>query len=209
MVKQFFNEGARVISLDGEDIGTVEKMTGTGVDANLVVRLTDGSRTMMVPYSVIDEDRSTEDEAYVQGAVGNLLDEQMAIGEHKHDTLELVAEEAEAHVHEVDRGRVLIDKTVEMVPHRADVEVGTDVVDVDRVDINEEFNEPPQTRQEGDTLIVPVIEEVLVVSKRYRVIEEVRITKRRDVHTETFEENLKREVVTVTEEDVDGEIVDR
>ena len=38
-------------------------------------------------------------------------------------------------------------------------------------------NEPPQCRQEGDTTIVPVLEEVLVVQKRLLLKEEVRITK--------------------------------
>lgn len=112
-------------------------------------------------------------------------------------------------MHEVDRGRLLIDKHVEMVPHEAAIDVGTDRVEVDRIPVNEEVDTPPQIREEGDTLIVPVVEEVLVVTKRYRILEEVRVTKYRDVRTETFHEELKREVVTVTEEDPEGNPVDR
>ena len=42
-------------------------------------------------------------------------------------------------------------------------------------------------RQEGDTTIVTLLEEVMVVEKRLRATEEIRITRRRDVgqHSET------------------------
>lgn len=209
MDERIYNPGARVVSLDGQDVGTVEDLTGAGSDAQLVVRLVDGDRTMLVPYSVIDVERSDEDLVVIQGAVGDLLDTQMDIGQHDTQTFALSAEEAIAHVHEVDRGRVLIDKTVEMVPHEAAVDVGNDRVEVERVPVDEEVDTPPATRQEGDTLIVPVVEEVLVVTKRYRIIEEVRVTKYRDITTERFQEELKREVVTVTEEDAEGNIVER
>lgn len=209
MDERIFNHGARVVSLDGHDVGTVEDLTGAGSDAQLVVRLADGDRTMLVPYDVIDLEGSTEDLVVIQGAVGNLLETQMDIDEHRTETFALSAEEAIAHVHEVDRGRVLIDKTVELVPHEAEVEVGNDRVEVERVPVDEEVDTPPQIRQEGATLIVPVVEEVLVVTKRYRIIEEVRVTKYRDVTTERFHEDLKREVVTVTEEDPEGNVIKR
>lgn len=209
MDERIYNQGARVVSLDGQDVGTVEELAGAGSDAQLVVRLVDGDRTMMVPYDVIDAERSNEDLVVIQGAVGDLLDTQMDVGEHDTQTFALSAEEAIAHVHEVDRGRVLIDKTIEMVPHEAQVEVGNDRIEVERVAVDEEVDTPPETRQEGETLIVPVVEEVLVVTKRYRIIEEVRVTKHRDITTETFQEELKREVVTVTEEDPEGNVIER
>jgi stress response protein YsnF len=209
MDERIFNEGARVVSLDGQDIGTVESITGEGSDAQVVVRLRDDDRTMMVPYSVIDAERSNEDLLVIQGAVGDLLDTQMPVGDHETQSFSLSAEEAVAHVHEVDRGRVLIDKTVELVPHDAAVEVGNDRIEVERVAVDQEVDTPPEIRQEGDTLVVPVVEEVLVVGKRYRIIEEVHVTKHRDITTETFHEELRREVVTVTEEDQEGNIVER
>ncbi len=45
----------------------------------------------------------------------------------------------------------------------------------------------PMVRQEGDTLIIPITEEILVVQKRLRIKEEVHITKIRHttVHSET------------------------
>lgn len=209
MDERLFNTGARVVSLDGQDVGVVEQLSGEGSDAHLIVRLVDSDRTMMVPIEVIDDAQSTEELVVIQGSIGELLNPQMDTGEHKSESFGLTAEEAIAHVHEVDRGRVMIDKTVELVPHEARIDVGTDRIEVDRVPVNTEVDVPPEIREEGDTLVVPVVEEVLVVTKRYRVVEEVRVTKHRDVRTETFQEDLKREVVTVTEEDQEGNVVDR
>lgn len=209
MDERLFNPGARVVSLDGREVGTYETLSGEGDDAQLVVRLQGSDRTMMVPYELIDMDQSTGDVLVIQGAVGDLLQPGIGIDEHETRSFGLAAEEAIAHVHEVSRGRVVVDKRVELVPHEANVDVGTDRVDVERVAVGEEVDTPPQTRQEGDTLVVPVVEEVLVVTKRYRIIEEVRVTKYRDVQTETFNEELRREVVTVTEVDEEGNVVDR
>jgi uncharacterized protein (TIGR02271 family) len=50
--------------------------------------------------------------------------------------------------------------------------------EVKRVPVNKVFNIAPSVRYEGDVLIVPVIEEVVVVEKRYKVVEEVHLIKR-------------------------------
>ena len=56
-------------------------------------------------------------------------------------------------------------------------------VQVERVPINRLVAEAPASRQEGDTLVVPILEEVLVVEKRLMLMEEVRITRTRtEVH---------------------------
>jgi len=55
-----------------------------------------------------------------------------------------------------------------------------DEVAVERVPINQIVDQVPDTRQEGDVLIVPVVEEVLVVQKRLLLKEEVRIQRRRN-----------------------------
>jgi len=54
-----------------------------------------------------------------------------------------------------------------------------DEVTVERVSVNRIVDAPPPTRQEGDTMIIPLLEEVLVVEKRLLLREEVRIARRR------------------------------
>jgi hypothetical protein len=52
-------------------------------------------------------------------------------------------------------------------------------------------------RQEGDTTIVTLVEEVVVVEKRLRAIEEVRITKRQDVEPSVQTVTLRREEAVI------------
>jgi hypothetical protein len=52
-------------------------------------------------------------------------------------------------------------------------------VTVERVPVNRFINGPAQTRQEGDTTIIPVVEEVITIQKRLLLREEVRITRKR------------------------------
>jgi hypothetical protein len=52
-------------------------------------------------------------------------------------------------------------------------------VSVERVPINRIITGPAQTRQEGDTTIIPVVEEVITIQKRLLLREEVRITRKR------------------------------
>lgn len=56
----------------------------------------------------------------------------------------------------------------------------------------------PQIRFEGDTTIVPVVEEVAVVQKRLVLREEIRITKRRRERRERMQVPLRRERAEVT-----------
>ena len=66
-------------------------------------------------------------------------------------------------------------------------ELAREDVQVDRVRIDKVVGEMPQTREEGNTTIIPVVEEVVVVERRLVLREEIRITRARSVtrHTET------------------------
>lgn len=49
-------------------------------------------------------------------------------------------------------------------------------VKVERIPINKDVKKPPKIRSEGNTTVVPILEEVLVVEKKIILREEVRIT---------------------------------
>jgi uncharacterized protein (TIGR02271 family) len=55
-------------------------------------------------------------------------------------------------------------------------------VAVARVAVDQVVATPPQSRYEGDVLVVPVVEEVVVMEKRFRIKEELRITTTRRHH---------------------------
>lgn len=71
-------------------------------------------------------------------------------------------------------------------------------VEVERVPIGDWVDRLPEQRREGDTIIIPVVEEVAVVVKRLRLVEEVRLTPHRTIRHH-------REDVTVRRTEADME----
>ncbi|HYP40512.1 MAG TPA: YsnF/AvaK domain-containing protein [Chloroflexia bacterium] len=99
----------------------------------------------------------------------------------------------------VEVGAVLIRKELEERTETLPVEVGYEEVHVDRVQVNRALAEGEKAvpRQEGDTYIVPIIEEEIVVTKRLVVREELRITKRRLARHEELTGTVRAERVNI------------
>jgi uncharacterized protein (TIGR02271 family) len=97
----------------------------------------------------------------------------------------------------VETGRVRIRKMVHEHEEIVDPPLWRDEVVIERVPINRVVEGPMSVRSEEDTLIIPVLEDVLVIEKRLLLKEEVRITKRR-VETHTPQRvTLRREEAAV------------
>ena len=108
----------------------------------------------------------------------------------------------EAHVAKrwVDVGRgVRIHKTVSNEQHTIDLPLLREELEIETVAIGRpvEKNQVPQMRYEGETLVVPVLEEVLVVEKQLRLKEELRITRVRHQHHAPQAVALRTERITV------------
>lgn len=99
----------------------------------------------------------------------------------------------------VEVGAVLIRKELEERTETVPVEIGYEEVHVDRVQVNRALAEGEQAvpRQEGDTYIVPIVEEEIVVTKRLVVREELRITKRRMARHEKLSGTVRAERVNI------------
>ena len=97
----------------------------------------------------------------------------------------------------VETGRVRITKIV----HEREEEVKAprvrEEVTIERVTLNRMVDAPVSMRQEGDTFIIPLLEEVVVVERRLMVKEELRITKRRIEEQASQQVKLRREEVVV------------
>jgi len=98
-----------------------------------------------------------------------------------------------------EAGEVVIRKEIETRTETVPVELAHEEVDVARVAVNRVLGqgETAEPRQEGDTLIIPVVEEELVVMKRLVVREEVHVTKRRATRREEVSEQVRSEQVRV------------
>nr|WP_298413009.1 DUF2382 domain-containing protein [uncultured Halomonas sp.] len=102
----------------------------------------------------------------------------------------------------VETGKgVRIRKTVREHEEVIDEPLFTEEVSVERIPIEaliEETAELPTPRYEGETMIIPVLEEVLIMQKRTMLKEELHVTRvRREVHCEPQHVVLRAEEVTV------------
>ena len=122
-------------------------------------------------------------------------------------TIPVVAEQLAVGTRTVDTGRgVRIHKTVIEQPVTIDERLVRDEVEIKHVAVDRivALEEAPTTRHEGDTMIVPILEEVLVVERRVRIKEELHITRiqREDTHREAVV--LKAEQVSIERFDESG-----
>jgi uncharacterized protein (TIGR02271 family) len=95
----------------------------------------------------------------------------------------------------VKAGEVRLRKKVTEETKEVPYELAHEEVDIQRVPVNRALgeNETAEPRQEGDTLVIPVVEEEMVVTKRMVVREEVRITRRKVTTQQKASGTLKRE----------------
>jgi uncharacterized protein (TIGR02271 family) len=119
----------------------------------------------------------------------------------------VIAEQLAVGTRTVETGRgVRVHKTVVEQPVTIDERLARDEVEVRHVPVDRIVapDEAPANRYEGDTLIVPILEEVLVVERRVRIKEELHITRirREDHHQEEIV--LKAEQVRVERFDESG-----
>jgi uncharacterized protein (TIGR02271 family) len=107
--------------------------------------------------------------------------------------------EERLHVDRVQRttGRVRVSKRVTARVAHVDVPVTRERVHVTRTRIERTVSSVPPVRQEGDTLVIPVVEERVVVEKRLFLREEIRITRRRSTTRASERVRLRSEHVEV------------
>jgi uncharacterized protein (TIGR02271 family) len=113
-------------------------------------------------------------------------------------TLPVVQEQLHVGTRLAETGRgVRVHKQVRSRPHEVDQTLWRDELDVRHVPVDRLVDAPPAARYEGDTFIVPVLEEVLVVEKRYRIKEELHITRLRHASRHQQTVPLRDEHVTI------------
>ncbi|HEY8592806.1 MAG TPA: DUF2382 domain-containing protein [Sphingomicrobium sp.] len=95
----------------------------------------------------------------------------------------LVEERVSVSKRQVESGRVRVHVDVEEHEELVTEAVAHDELQIDRVPRNIRLTEVPRVRHEGNTTIVPVVEEVVVVEKVLVLVEEIHVS-RRSVSTE-------------------------
>lgn len=111
--------------------------------------------------------------------------------------LPLFQEIARVETRDVPGERVRLHTFVRERDERIDAALRDEDVTVERVPVNRVVATAPVVREEGDTLIVPVIEEQLVIEKRLVLKEIVRVTRHARTRTEQHAVRLRAEEVQV------------
>ncbi len=86
-------------------------------------------------------------------------------------------------------GTVKVETRTDLREEIAEVTLNRLVIDVLRVPVNRLIEQPPEIRTEGDTTIIPIIEERFIVVKQLFLKEEVHIRHRTE--RETVQKNVK------------------
>ena len=109
----------------------------------------------------------------------------------------VIAEELEVGKREVERLGLRLHKTVSERTETVEVSLFEERTEIERVAVNRTVDAPPVVRYEGDTMIVPVMEEVLVTEKRLVLREELHIRKRQVEVRTPHQVVLRREHIEV------------
>jgi uncharacterized protein (TIGR02271 family) len=109
----------------------------------------------------------------------------------------VIEEELATGTRQVTTGAVRVEKRVEKRVRRVSAPALREEVEVRRVPVNRVVDEAPKSRRRGDTVIVPVVEEELVITKRLVLKEEIHLIKRRTTERVVKEVEVGRERAAV------------
>jgi stress response protein YsnF len=178
--------------------GTAEMPAGQSAGSTYsLVRLEDG-RQIRVPMELLE--MQADGSYYLSLDLSEAeTDEWLAAaqGEGELLVIPVVQEELQVRKRQFSTGGARVTKRVvervELVEETGYLEE----VEVERVAVNRPLEAPLSPYTEGDTLIIPLIEEVLVVEKRLMLREEVRITRRQVQKGAAKPVTLRSEEVTI------------
>lgn len=109
----------------------------------------------------------------------------------------VIEEQLQVSTQTVETGRVRLVKTVRQQEQVVDIPLMREDIQIERVPMDQWVDEAPPIRQEGDTTIYAVLTEEVVVQKRLRVIEEIRVTRRQVKTIDNQTVALRREEVSI------------
>lgn len=145
-------------------------------DQEVLLRFEDG-QDIVIPRDLLE--RRQDGTWYLPYRLNELKTARQGEGQGLDLVIPVAKEELIVGKRQVETGRVRITKQVHQHEEVVDEPLYKQEVEVTHVPVNQVVAEPPQPRQEGDTMIVPVFEEVLVVEKRLMLKEELHIRQRR------------------------------
>lgn len=112
----------------------------------------------------------------------------------------LVEERLQVGKRQVESGRVKVRVAVDTREEIVPAELAHDEVEIRHVPRNVAVTELPGVRLEGETTIIPVVEEQLVVEKRLVLVEEIHVVRRSRTAVEEIPVTLRSERAEIERE---------
>jgi len=196
-LKGALHNGMRVVGPDNRDYGPIERYDNSAAYVH-------GKRVPFAAIGRVERDRLYVDTPELWGltspdAVNTSSAEHAGTGAGLGGEIRvpILEEQLQFTTREIDLGEVRIHKTVEEAEEVRSGHLNREDVDVERVRVDRRVTEAEMSRQEGDWLIIPVMEEVFVVEKHLMVTEEIRIRKRLVTEESEVRATVRRERATV------------
>lgn len=119
----------------------------------------------------------------------------------------VVREQVDAEAVPIEKGGVRVTKRVETHDEILEQELRRGRAEIRRVKADRVVDGPQQPRQEGGTLIIPVVSEVLVVTKQWVLTEEIHVTRIEEMERVEQTVAVNQEVAEVERLDEAGNVV--
>jgi uncharacterized protein (TIGR02271 family) len=118
----------------------------------------------------------------------------------------LVEERVSIAKRKVESERLQVSISVNEREERVPVELAHDEVEVERVPRNAAVTEMPSVRHEGNTTIIPVVEEVVVLEKRLVLVEEIHVRRKTSTTTEHVPVVIRSEQASIDRGSAEGRV---
>ena len=173
-------------------------------DGDCVLLALDGGALMRVPADLLERD--DDGQRRYRGTFADLTASDSIGADGVSRVIPVIEESVQVDKRVVAQGGWRITKQIEAHKQVIDEPLTRVAVSVERVPVNKMVpaGHTPQVRHEGDTMIVPVLEEVLVVEKRLLLKEELHVRRTTEAFRAPQEIELRREHVSVQRIGDDG-----
>jgi uncharacterized protein (TIGR02271 family) len=192
-----------------------EAAPGADGEAQVLVRFNDGEQVILPKRFLIPQSdgryRLARDvEKLLNSPAGSRQNSSARSLEGQSETGEIVLPIVDEFINvdkrTIETGRVELRKTIQERVEVVDQPIFSEEVEIERVAVNRPIDKAVTSRYEGETLIIPLVEEVLVVEKRLVLREEIRVRKLRTEMHEPQEVHLRSEQVEVVRKGASGRV---
>jgi uncharacterized protein (TIGR02271 family) len=183
---------------DGKKGSVTRKIKRKGRPDQLVIEFEDGTRLMTTEDQLTLRKDGTALLSRSSTTRSSIPIQPMELAPGEELVIPVAIEELHVQKRHVVRGVVHVETRVETNEQTVDEPLVREEVIVERTPIDKEIHgKIPKVHEKNGTLVIPVIEEVLVVAKQLRLKEEIRVIRRKRSVREPQKFQVRRQIVEV------------